>query len=153
MKRIPSVALILVVLALALAAAPLLASESYKIDSDHTYVLFKVKHLKVGNSYGRFNGPTGTFSWDDANPANSNFEVTVPAANVDTDNDKRDKHLRSADFFNVGQYAAITFKSTAIKKVGDDTYKVSGNLTLLGQTFPITVTAVQTGHGKDPWNQ
>lgn len=151
MKFILRVFLTIVVTAVALSPAHLLASESYEIDREHTFILFKIKHLNVGNAYGRFNGPTGRFVWDDAKPVDSHFEITVQATDVDTDNDKRDKHLRSADFFDATQYATISFKSTGVKKTSDDSYEISGQLTLLGQRQPITVAAVQTGHGQDPW--
>lgn len=151
MKPTQNKILMLVVVAFALTPSYLLASENFEIDSAHSYILFKIKHLNVGNSYGRFSDPTGSFTWDDANPVNSNFTVMVPAANVDTDNDQRDKHLRSADFFDVAQHATIAFKSTAVKKTGNDQYEVHGQLTLMGQSHPITAVAAQTGHGQDPW--
>ena len=132
-------------------ALPLWAAETYEVDTAHTYILFKINHLNVGNSYGRFNGATGTFVWNDADPSASRFEIMVSATNVDTDNEKRDKHLRSADFFNVAEHSSIAFKSTGVRKTGPDTYEITGQLSLLGRSHPITVTAVQTGHGKDPW--
>ncbi len=138
--------------AVILAPAPVvLAAETYKVDTTHTYILFKINHLNVGNSYGRINGPTGSFVWDDANPAGSRFEIEVSAANVDTDNDKRDKHLRGPDFFNAAEHNAIAFRSTAVKKTGPETFEIMGQLNLLGQSHPITVNATKTGHGKDPW--
>lgn len=141
----------IVMTAIALSPTHLWASESYAIDRDHTFIVFKIKHLNIGNAHGRFNGPTGRFVWDDTNPANSQFEVMVQVADVDTDNDKRDKHLRSADFFDADQHSSIAFKSTGVKKSGDNRYDISGQLTLLGRSHPITVAAVQTGHGQDPW--
>jgi polyisoprenoid-binding protein YceI len=151
MQFISRTLLTIVMTAITLSPAHLWASESYAIDREHTFVTFKIKHLNVGNAHGRFKGPAGTFVWDDTNIANSQFEVTVQAADVDTDNDKRDKHLRSADFFDVARYSTITFKSTGVKKTGDNRYDVSGQLTLLGRSRPITVAAMQTGHGQDPW--
>ncbi len=131
--------------------APIMAAESFTVDTTHTYVMFKIDHLNIGNSYGRFDGPSGRFTWDEANPANSKFELMVQAAKIDTDSDKRDKHLRSADFFNTDQHAQISFKSTRIKKLKANTFEIRGDLTMLGQTHPITVSAVQTGSGQDPW--
>ena len=138
---------------LVLTPVSLRAAENYTVDSVHSYVLFKINHLNVGNSYGRFGDPSGSFTWDEANPSKSSFELTVQAAKVDTDNEKRDKHLRSPEFFNASQHDAITFKSTAVKQVKPDTLEIDGMLSMLGQTHPITVTAQQTGHGKDPWGK
>ncbi len=149
MKTISSLDLALVVMALV--PHTVLAAETYAVDSTHTYVLFKINHLNIGNSYGRFDGPSGSFTWDEANPANSEFELMVQATNVDTDSDKRDKHLRSADFFNADQHTQISFKSSGVRKLKDDTFEVRGDLTMLGQSHPITVSAVQTGNGEDPW--
>ena len=144
---------VMVALTLALMPGSLLAAENYTVDSVHSYVIFKINHLNIGNSYGRFDDPSGSFTWDEANPANSSFELMVQATNVDTDNEKRDKHLRSPEFFNASQHAAINFKSEAVKAVKPDTLEIKGMLSMLGQTHPITVTAQQTGHGKDPWGK
>ena len=141
----------LVAVSCTLTPAAFAAAENYTIDSVHSYVLFKINHLNIGNSHGRFDDPRGSFTWDDANPANSRFELELQAVKVDTDNEKRDKHLRGPDFFSADQHAVISFKSTAIKPVKPDTFEISGMLTMLGQNHPLTVTAVHTGHGKDPW--
>ena len=142
---------LMVALTLVLMPGSLLAAENYTVDSVHSYVIFKINHLNIGNSYGRFDEPSGSFTWDEVNPTNSSFELMVQATNVDTDNEKRDKHLRSPEFFNASQHAAISFKSEAVKAVKPDMLEIKGMLSMLGQTHPITVTAQQTGHGKDPW--
>ncbi len=133
------------------ATIPSFAAESYQVDSSHAYAMFRVKHLGIGYSYGRFEEPTGSFTIDEAMPENSAIEMQLDASKVDTDVEKRDKHLRSPDFFDVEKHPHITFKSTAFKKVDDTHFEVTGDLTLLGTTQPITVTAVDTGSGKDPW--
>jgi polyisoprenoid-binding protein YceI len=128
-----------------------LAAERYQIDPSHAYAMFRVKHLGIGYSYGRFEEPTGNFTIDEDMPENSAIEMQLDASKVDTDVEKRDKHLRSPDFFDVEKHPQITFKSTSFKKVDDTRFEVSGDLTLLATTRPITVTAVDTGSGKDPW--
>jgi len=133
------------------AILPANASENYTVDTAHTYILFRVKHFNIGHSYGRLNGATGAFVLDDASPANSRIEMQVMAKDVDTYDSKRDKHLQSPDFFDVEQHPVITFKSTAVKKRETDLYEITGDLTLLGKTRPITVQVRQTGSGKDPW--
>jgi polyisoprenoid-binding protein YceI len=136
-----------------LISAPVLAAETYQVDPAHTYLLFKVKHLMTGNSYGRFHGPKGKMVWDDATPSKSSINISVSANNVDTDVDKRDRHLRSPDFFNVKKYSTITFESTNVKRLAPDIYEVTGGLTILGKTLPITTKVHQTGFGKDPWGK
>ncbi len=130
---------------------PAPAAETYKLDPDHTSIIFRLKHLGVAYVYGRFGGPTGSFVFDESSPANSSIEIQVDAKNVDTAVAKRDNHLKSPDFFDAGEHPLIKFKSTSVKKSGPDSYEVSGNLTLLGKTRPVTVKARQTGNGKDPW--
>jgi polyisoprenoid-binding protein YceI len=130
---------------------PATAAETYKVDPEHTSVVFRVKHLGVAYVYGRFNGPRGTFVFDEKSPGNSSIEIQVAAKNVDTAIVNRDKQLKSPDFFNAGEHPVVKFKSTSVKKSGKDSYEVSGNLTLLGKTQAITVIARQTGEGKDPW--
>ena len=131
----------------------LFAAETYSVDTAHTYVMFRVKHLGVGYSYGRFNGPTGKFVFDESTPSNCSIEMQIKANDIDTMVDKRDNHLRSADFFNATEHPAISFKSTSVKKISDNMYEVAGNLTLLGNTRPISMKASDTGAGKDPWGK
>jgi len=144
---------ILIMIMFGLISTPALAGEIYQVDPDHTYLLFKVKHLKIVNSHGRFHGPTGKMVWDDVNPSKSSININVSANNIDTDVDKRDRHLRSPDFFNVKKYSTITFESTNVKMVAPELYEVTGGLTILGKTLPVTVKVRQTGFGKDPWGK
>ena len=127
------------------------AAETYKLDPAHTSVVFRVKYVGVTYVYGRFNGPTGSFVFDESSPSKSSIEMQVNAKDVDTAVEKRDNHLKSPDFFNAGEYPLVSFKSTSVKKLNQDTYEVSGNLTLLGQSRSLSVKAQGTGSGKDPW--
>lgn len=128
-----------------------IAADGYGVDGSHSAAIFKVKHAGVAYTYGRFNKISGSVVWDNANPAASSFEIAIDPESVDTDNDKRDQHLRNPDFFDTKQFPVLGFKSAAIKKLDDATYEVSGNLTIHGVTKPLTVKAVKTGEGKDPW--
>jgi polyisoprenoid-binding protein YceI len=151
-QRILNISLFIFIIGLlAVFTFPAYAAENFKLDPVHTSIVFRVKHLEVAYVFGRFNGPTGSFAFDESTPSNSSIEVIVNAKNVDTAFEKRDNHLRSPDFFNIGDYPLISFKSKSVKKLNQDTYEVSGNLTLLGKTRPITVKAHATGSGKDPW--
>lgn len=142
------------VLAVGLVAAfcvPASAAETYKLDPTLSAIVFRAKYQGVAIAYGRFNGPTGSFVFDESAPAKNAIEVRLNAKDVDTAVEKRDKHLKSPDFFDAAEHPLVTFKSTSVKKINNDTYQVTGNLTLLGKSRPITVNASHTGSGKDPW--
>lgn len=130
-------------------AAPLaLAADTYKVDPVHSFVPFRIKHLDVSYSYGRFNNPTGTVVWDAADPSQSSFNVELKTENVDTDNQKRDDHLKGPDFFDAKQFPTITFQSTAVKAAGENKFDVTGDLTLHGVTKTITITLDKTGEAQ-----
>ncbi|WP_291272663.1 YceI family protein [Geothrix sp.] len=134
---------------LALAALPALAGEdTYKIDPVHSEVSFKVSHLLAKVS-GRFTKFEGTIKVDTADISKSSVEVVIDAASLTTDNEARDKHLKSADFFDVAKYPTLAFKSTAVKEVAKGKLEVTGDFTLHGVTkritFPITNAGTQPG--------
>lgn len=106
----------------------------YEIDADHSTAQFAVKHMMVSTVRGEFRKLAGTANLDDRNLAASSIEASIDASTIDTGVDKRDEHLRSADFFDVAKHPKITFKSTEVKKAGVEKYKVTGNLTLHGVT-------------------
>jgi polyisoprenoid-binding protein YceI len=149
MSRIAILATPMVLIGGLAAVAP--AAETYKVDPVHSAVIFRIKHLNVSYSYGRFNDPQGTFVFDDDEPASCSFDIKVRTRDVDTNNAERDKHLRGEVFFDVKQFPYITFKSTQVTKSGEDTYKVAGDMTFHGVTRPITVEVQRTGAGPDPW--
>src|SRR5947209_14950172 len=97
------------------AAAPARAADTYAVDPMHSSVYFKISHLGLANVFGRFNEFSGNFTLDPDDAGKCSFEMTIKPESVDTNNPKRDSHLRSPDFFNVKQFPAITFKSTAVK--------------------------------------
>lgn len=132
---------------------PAAAAETYVLDADHTYILFRVKHLGVGYSYGQINGATGSFTIDDTPGSKNMIEIEAAAKQINTGVEIRDNHIRSPDFLNVENFPIISFRSTSVKKVDQDLYQISGNLTLLGKTKPLAVEARQTGAGKDPWGK
>lgn len=121
-----------------LAAANTMAPADFTVDPVHSSLIFKINHMGVANFYGRFNSVNGEYTLDEADPANSRFTFTVKADSVDTANQRRDGHLKSADFFNVAEYPDISFKSTRVKKAGENQLKVTGDLSLHGQTKPVT---------------
>ncbi|HSR66713.1 MAG TPA: YceI family protein [Acidobacteriota bacterium] len=120
-------------------------AETYKIDDTHSTVHFHVKHMSAGIFVGRFDAVSGTLNYDPENPSNSSIEVTVRADSVSTNNDRLNGHIKSPDFLNAAQFPEITFKSTSVEKTGEDTYQVSGDLTIRGITKQITTTVQHTG--------
>src|ERR1700680_3000106 len=107
---------------------------SWKIDAIHSHVSFAVRHLMVSTVRGRFNRMRGQIHIDESQPANSWVEAEVDAATIDTQNEQRDAHLRSADFFEVDTYPTITFKSTKVEAVSGQEYRVTGVFTMHGAT-------------------
>jgi polyisoprenoid-binding protein YceI len=129
-----------VTLAAALAAAPFTAgaADTFVIDKAHSEASFQVRHF-VTKVRGRFNDFTGTIQVDRANPAASSVELSIQSASLDTGHPGRDKHLRSADFFDVEKFPEITFKSSRIVPRGQDRYDVTGLFTLHGVSKELTV--------------
>ncbi len=120
-------------------------ADDYKLDPVHCSAIFRIQHLNVSYFYGRFNGPEGTVTVDDADPSKDKFDVTIKTDSLDTGNPNRDKHLKSGDFFSAQEFPTINFKSTAVKSSGDNKIDVTGDLTLHGATKSITVTLDRTG--------
>jgi polyisoprenoid-binding protein YceI len=122
----------------ALVASPALAGETFVVDPPHSEAVFQVRHF-VTKVRGRFNDFTGTINVDRANPTASSVELKIATASLDTGHPGRDKHLRSADFFDVEKFPEITFRSTQIVPRGQDRYDVTGTFTMHGVTREITV--------------
>ncbi len=134
--------------ALALSASVATAEvEVYKIDTAHSGVRFEINHFfnAVPGTFGNFEGEV---HYDTANPEQSKAVATVYVDSVDTNNDKRDDHLKNEDFFTAEKYPKITFESTKWEKVGEKNYQVTGNLTMLGETNPVTLDVELLGFGE-----
>lgn len=124
------------------------ADGTYAVDPTHTTVMFKIKHLNTSWFYGRFADVSGKVMHNAAEPEKSSVEFEVKTASVDTFNEGRNKHVRSADFFDAAQFPTATFKSKKIAKGGRG-LTVTGDLTLHGVTKEITIDASAVGSGKD----
>jgi polyisoprenoid-binding protein YceI len=126
----------------------------YEVDTSHTQVMFKVRHMGVSTVTGKFNRFAATFAYDPADPESSWVTATIDAASIDTDNDRRDNHLRSADFFAADSYPNLTFQSTSVERVEDGRLRVSGDLSIRGVTKPVvldvTLEGATTGQGGQP---
>lgn len=121
------------------------AAGGFQIDPVHTTVIFKIQRNSGAPFYGRFDQVSGSFELSDAGAGS--LEVTIPTASVNSNNPGRDKHLKSQDFFSAEEFPNLTFKSKSIKKTGEKSFEITGDLTARGQTKPVTVKAVQTGTG------
>ncbi len=133
------------------------AQISWTIDPTHSMIEFAVKHLGVSWVKGRFTKVEGKAQFDHDNPAKGSVEASIKTASIWTGDEGRDRHLRSADFFDAEHHPAITFKSTGIEKAGGQEYKISGNLTMRGVTRPVVLVAlflgvrkIPSGEGKEP---
>ncbi len=124
---------------------------TWKVDASHTSVNFAVRHIMISKVRGRFGAFTGHAVYDDATNAWKSAEATVEVASIDTREEKRDAHLRSADFFDVQKFPSITFKTSGVEARGDDKFLVRGLLTIHGVTKEIALDTEITGTGKDPW--
>jgi polyisoprenoid-binding protein YceI len=133
---------------------PMTTTTTWTIDPAHTSVEFAVKHMMFTTVRGRFKDLKGTIEVDEQNPDLSVVNVELGAASLDTGVADRDAHLRSADFLDVENHPAITFRSKrvegAMKKEGDR-FKVVGDLSIRGTTMEVTLDATYEGTGKDPW--
>lgn len=123
----------------------------WEIDPVHSEIAFSVRHMMVATVRGRFNQFQGVIEFDPAHPESGRVEVTIDAASIDTRNEQRDNHLRSPDFLNVEQYPTITFVSKRIEPLGDNRFRVVGDLTIRGVTKEVALEAEFLGVGKDPW--
>ncbi|MGI9331655.1 MAG: YceI family protein [Gammaproteobacteria bacterium] len=122
----------------------------YEVDPAHSFIQFRIKHLGYSWLIGRFNNMNGSFNYDAGNPANSAIQVVIDTRSIDTNHAKRDKHLRSDDFLKTDVHGNATFKSTAFE--GDaNGGKLTGELSLLGVTKPVTLEISKIGEGDDPW--
>ncbi len=124
-------------------------AETFTVDAGHSGVGFSVKHMMVSNVKGSFNTFQGTLDYDIETKTLKSAEGSIDVASIDTNNEKRDGHLQSADFFDVAKFSKITFKSTAVEKTGDHTFTVTGNLNVLGAdrevVLPVTINGPVDG--------
>lgn len=121
------------------------AGSTWAIDQAHTDILFSARHMMVTTVRGTFSEVNGTLVLDEAEPTNSSAEITIATASVDTGSAPRDAHLRSADFFDVERFPTIAFRSTAIEHVRGADYRITGDLTILDRTRPVTFEATFLG--------
>lgn len=126
---------------------------TYKLEPNHTRVLFAVSHMGFSTWYGDFSGTTGSLTIDPKNPAAAKLEVSIPVASVSTTNTKLDGELKSADWFDADKFPTISFKSTKVTVTGPKTATVTGDLTFHGVTKPVTLDASFNAAGPHPFTK
>jgi polyisoprenoid-binding protein YceI len=129
-------------------AIPRLDPVHYEIDPEHSSVMFKVKHLAVSTVTGRFNRFAGSFWYDATQPGAIRVTATADVASIDTDNARRDDHLRSEDFFWAERHPTMTFESREVRKNRDDEFEVVGDLTIRGVTRSVVLEVEIEGVGR-----
>jgi polyisoprenoid-binding protein YceI len=139
--------------AAAVAVAPELAALTgdYTIDPAHSTLGFVARHAMVTNVKGKFLDFSGSLHLDGTNPAASTASLDIKMDSIDTGSADRDGHLKSADFFKTDEFPTMTFRSTKAEALGGDDYRITGDLTILGTTRPITIDLEFNGAAKDPF--
>jgi len=122
--------------------------EKYSFDKAHTQILFFVDHLGFSKSQGEFLDFDGHFVFDRGEPSNSSVDVTIQTASIDMDDEEWDAHMKNEDFFNVDKFPTMTFKSTGIEVTGDNTANITGDLTILDVTKPVTLAVTHNKSDK-----
>ncbi|HEX8279142.1 MAG TPA: YceI family protein [Segetibacter sp.] len=126
---------------------------TYKIDVDHSDIMFKVKHLMISTVTGIFKKFDATLEVNEQDLSDAKVWFEADVDSVDTKNEGRDGHLKSDDFFNAEKFPKMTFKSTSIEKTDDNEYNLVGDLTIRDITKPVELKVEYNGSTKDPWGQ
>lgn len=142
---------VLVLIALTFVTVSVGQSTEWTFDKAHSNIGFKVRHMMITNVNGSFGKYDGTIVYDPADPSSAQIDVTIATASVNTNNERRDEHLRSAEFFDAGNFPEMTFKSTKFEKT-EDGLMIAGNLTIRGITKEVHLKVDElVGPLQDPW--
>ncbi|POX53676.1 YceI family protein [Streptomyces sp. Ru72] len=123
----------------------------YTLDPAHSTIGFVARHAMVTNVKGSFKDFTGTLHLDGSDPSKSTASIDVKMDSIETGSADRDNHLKSSDFFRIDEHPTMTFRSTRAEALGGDEYRITGDLTILGTTKPITIDLEFNGAAKDPF--
>jgi polyisoprenoid-binding protein YceI len=136
----------------ALAVSSLFAQKTgWNLDKSHSGVGFSIKHMVISEVTGNFKDFDISFNSTKSDFTDASVAATIKVASINTDNEKRDGHLKTDDFFSAEKFPVITFKSTSFEKVGDNKYKITGDLTIRDVTKKVTFDATYNGSIKAPW--
>lgn len=133
-----------------MSTTPSSTTTRWSIDPTHSQAEFGVRHMMISTVKGFFSDLSGTIAYDGESLEDASVNVEIAAASVDTRNEDRDGHLKSEDFFDVGTHPKLTFRSTSVSGT-PDSFTVEGELTIRGETRPVTLDAELLGGGEDPW--
>ncbi len=140
----------LVIVATVLVAVPTMAA-TYDIDTSHSSVGFKIKHMAISNVKGSFDAFTGSFDFVAGDPSQWSAEASIDLSSISTGNEDRDAHLLNEDFFNVEKYPTMVFAFTGVEMKDDEEGKLMGTLTMHGVTLPVVMDLELNGTLTDPW--
>jgi polyisoprenoid-binding protein YceI len=140
-----------ILIGFALSLNLLSAQTTWNIDPSHSNVEFTVTHLVISEVSGTFTGFEGAMVSQNDDWSDSKISFTADIGSINTDNEKRDGHLKSGDFFDAENHPKLTFESTSFEKVNDKMYKMKGNLTMRGVTKPVELDVKYGGTVVDPW--
>lgn len=126
---------------------------AWELDTAHSLIEFSVKHMMVSTVKGRFTKHSGVLELDEQNPSASKVDVTIDVNSVYSGDEKRDAHLRSADFFDAETYPTITYKSKKVEEIGDEKFRITGDLTMHGVTKEVVLDASLEGQATNPWGK
>lgn len=127
------------------------APAKYTFDKAHTQIIFNINHLGFSNSYGKFTDFDGHIMYDEAAPESGSVEVAIKTASIEMNDQAWNDHMKNEDFFNVEKFPEMTFKSTGIEITGDDTAKITGDLTILDVTKSVVLDVKHNKTGKHPF--
>src|SRR5215469_4477994 len=116
-----------------------MALETWNVDPVHSSIHFSIRHLVISKIHGRFTKWGGTIQFDDQQPTASKVDIQIDVNSIDTNDPKRDEHLKTPDFFDATNHPQITFHSTKVEQAGKDEYRVTGDLTIRGTAKPVTL--------------
>ena len=128
-----------------------MAQTKWLLDSTHSELGFKIKHLMISNVSGSFKNFNAEVISEGTDFSNAKINLSAEMASISTNNEQRDAHLLNSDFFEVEKYPELTFKSTRVQKIDSDTYTLYGELTMKGVTKPVKLSVEYNGVAKDPW--
>lgn len=128
-----------------------MSTTKWLLDPTHSELGFKIKHLMISNVSGTFKNFTAEAETEDEDFRTAQISLSAEMASISTNNEQRDTHLRTSDFFEVENYPELKFKSTKVEMVDDDTFTLHGDLTLKGVTKPVQLNVEYSGVTKDPW--
>ena len=143
---------VLSLLMIAFLSTTTFAQTTWKVDPAHTQASFGITHMGISEVEGRFNKFEGNIVANEEDFSDAQYNMTIEVSSIDTGVEMRDNHLKNADFFDVEKYPKMTFKSTSSEKVGENKYKVTGDLSFHGITKPVTLDVWYRGTVENPKN-